>query len=165
MQAALALLVVLLWQLAFWLLLRTGHFFAGLGANVVFWCVAFPAWAAGARRWGRTSATPDAMLALTLVVLTAASFSFAQGDVSEAARDAWGWVGLSGVPVGLIATLFATLRARALRRARDITGAIADTNTNLGPKPVTVLMIAASILAVALAAFAVLIAVAIPGPR
>ena len=163
MQAALALLAVLLWQLAFWALLRAGHFLGALGANVVFWCAAFPAWAVAARRWWRTSATPDVTFALVLSVLTAVAFFYAQSDLSEAARNAWGWVGFSGVPVALIAALFATLRARALRRARDATGAIAD--ADLGPKPVTVLVIAALILVVALAGFAVLIAVTIPGPR
>jgi len=163
MQAALALLGVLLWQLAFWLLLRSGSFLGALGANVVFWCAAFPAWAAAARRWWRTSATPDLTLALILSALTAVAFIYAQSDVSEATRHAWGWLGFSGVPVALIAALFATLRARALRRARDATGAIAD--ADLGPKPVTVLVIAALILVVALAGVAVLIAVTIPGPR
>ena len=113
-------------------------------------------------RW-RTSATPDLTLALILSALTAVAFIYAQSDVSEATRHAWGWLGFSGVPVALIAALFATLRARALRRARDATGAIAD--ADLGPKPVTVLVIAALILVVALAGVAVLIAVTIPGPR
>ena len=36
--------MVLLSQLGFWALLRAGFFLAALGANVVFWCVAFPAW-------------------------------------------------------------------------------------------------------------------------
>ena len=163
MQAALALLGVLLWQLAFWLLLRSGSFLGALGANVVFWCAAFPAWAAAARRWWRTSTTPDVTFALMLSALTAVAFIYAETDLPEATRHAWGWLGFSGVPVALIAALFATLRARALRRARDVTGAIAD--ADLGPKPVTVLVIAALILVVALAGFAVLIAVTIPGPR
>jgi len=163
MQPALALLIVLLWQTAFWVLLRTGHFLGALGANVVFWCAAFPMWAAAGRRWWRTSATPDVTFALVLSVLTAVAFFYAQGDLSEAARHAWGWVGFSGVPVALIAALFATLRARALRRARDAVGAIAD--TEVGPKPVTVLVISALILVVVLGAAAVLIAVSVPGPR
>jgi hypothetical protein len=66
------------------------------------------------------------------------------------------------MPVALIASLFATLRARALRRAADFR---AVREGWLGPKPVTVLVIAAVILAVALAVFAWLIAVNIPGPR
>ena len=163
MQAALALLGVLLWQLAFWLLLRSGSFLGALGANVVFWCAAFPAWAAAARRWWRASTAPDMTFALMLSALTAVACIYAETDLPEATRHAWGWLGFSGVPVALIAALFATLRARALRRARDATGAIAD--ADLGPKPVTVLVIAALILVVALASFAVLIAVTIPGPR
>ena len=163
MQAALALLGVLLWQLAFWLLLRSGSFLGALGANVVFWCAAFPAWAAAARRWWRASTAPDMTFALMLSALTAVACIYAETDLPEATRHAWGWLGFSGVPVALIAALFATLRARALRRARDATGAIAD--ADLGPKPVTVLVIAALILVVALAGFAVLIAVSIPAPR
>jgi len=163
MQAALALLGVLLWQLAFWLLLRSGSFLGALGANVVFWCAAFPAWAAAARRWWRASTAPDMTFALMLSALTAVACIYAETDLPEATRHAWGWLGFSGVPVALIAALFATLRARALRRARDATGAIAD--ADLWPKPVTVLVIAALILVVALAGFAVLIAVTIPGPR
>ena len=58
---------------------------------------------------------------------------------------AWGWVGLFNVPVSLIATTLATLRAA--RRARGAEG----------PKPVTALIITAVILALALAVFAILI--------
>ena len=162
MQAALGLLIVLLSQLGFWAMLRAGSFLGALGANVVFWCVAFPAWTAAGRRWWRTSATPDVLLALLLIALTAVSFVLAQGELPERTRNAWGWVGMSGVPVGLVATLLATLRARALRRAA-VVGVVAD--GELGPRPVTVLLIAAVILALALAAFAWLIAANVHGPR
>jgi hypothetical protein len=161
-QAALGLLVVLLSQLGFWATLRAGSFLGALGANIVFWCLAFPAWTAAGRRWWRTSATPDVALALLLIALTAVSFTFAQGEQPERTRNAWGWVGMSGVPVGLCATLLATLRARAVRRAAVI-GAAGD--DELGPRPVTVMLIAAVILAVALAVFAWLIATNAHGPR
>ena len=58
MNAPVALLVVLLSQLGFWALLRAGFFLTALGANVVFWCVAFPAWTEAGRRWWKTSLTP-----------------------------------------------------------------------------------------------------------
>jgi len=162
-QAALGLLIVLLSQLGFWATLRAGSFLGALAANVIFWCLAFPAWTAAGRRWWRTSATPDALLALLLIGLTAVSFALAQSDLTEKARNAWGWVGMSGVAVGLVATLLATLRARALRGAAHATED--DAETALGPKPVTVLVIAAVILALALAVFAWLIAANVHGPR
>lgn len=162
MQAALALLVVLLSQLGFWATLRAGSFLGALGGNIVFWCLAFPAWTAAGRRWWRTSATPDVLLALLVIGLTAVAFALAQGDVAEKTRQASGWVGMSGVPVGLVATLLATLRARALRRGA---AGARHGDSEVGPKPLTVLLIAAVILALALAVFAWLIATNVRAPR
>jgi hypothetical protein len=162
-QAALGLLIVLLSQLGFWATLRAGSFLGALGANVAFWCLAFPAWTAAGRRWWRRSATPDTALALLLIALTAVAFTLAQTELTEKARNAWGWVGMSGVAVGLVATLLATLRMRALRAAAHAPGEVAD--TELGPKPVTVLLIAAVILALALAVFAWLIAANVHATR
>lgn len=163
MPAVVALLVVLAAQVGFWGLLATQVFLGALVANTLFWCLAFPAWAIAGRRWWPVSAAPDAALGVTLIVLTALAFTFGQHEASSAARDAWGWVGLFGLPVALIASLFATLRARALRRAADFRGV--TEGGRWGPKPVTVAVIAAVILAVALAVFAWLIATNIPGPR
>ena len=74
MNAPVALLVVLLSQLVFWALLRAGFFLTALGANVVFWCVAFPAWTEAGRRWWKTSVTPDVALVLMLIALTVCAF-------------------------------------------------------------------------------------------
>jgi len=59
------------------------------------------------------------------------------------------------VPVALIAATLATLRVRALRIAAEAAGSSADGAT--GPKPATAFMIAALVLALALAGFAVLV--------
>jgi hypothetical protein len=163
MPAVVALLVVLAAQAGFWVLLAGQVFLGALVANTLFWCVAFPAWAAAGRRWWRTSAAPDAALGLILIALTAAAFTFAQAEASSAAGSAWGWVGLFSLPAALIASLFATLRARALRGVTDSAGSVPD--RQLGPKPVTVLVIAAVILAVALGVFAWLIAANVNSPR
>jgi len=144
MNAPVALLVVLLSQLGFWALLRAGFFLTALGANVVFWCVAFPAWTEAGRRWWKTSVTPDVALVLTLIALTVCAFVAAANELTETGV-AWGWVGLFNVPISLIATTLATLRAA--RRARGAEG----------PKPVTALIITAVVLALALAVFAILI--------
>ncbi len=154
MQAALTLLVVLLSQLAFWALLRAGFFATALGANVVFWCAAFPAWTAAAGRWWRGSATVDTLLALLLIGMAAIGFAFAGADLPAATQNAWFWVGMFEVPVALIAATLATLRTRALRRA-----------PGSGPRPMTALIIAAVILSVALAVFAFLVLVNVGGPR
>jgi len=162
--AVVALVAVLAAQAAFWALLYTQVFLGALVANTVFWCVAFPGWAWAGRRWWRTSPAPDTTLALMLVAVTAAAFRFAQGGGERDAANAWGWVGFYGVPVALIASLFATLRVRAVRRATDITGAVAA-DAPLGPKPVTVAIISAVVIALALVVFALLIAVSIGGPH
>jgi len=164
MHAVLALLVVLASQLGFWALLDGGVFLGALGANVLFWCAAFPAWTLAGRRWWPTATAPDVSLALMLIALTIVSFWLAQQHLSEAAGNAWGWVGFFGVPLALIATVFATLRARAVRRAADFSGGIAA-GASLGPKPATVAIIATVILALALVVFALLVAVNIGGPR
>jgi cytochrome bd-type quinol oxidase subunit 2 len=144
MNAPVALLVVLLSQLAFWALLRAGFFLTALGANVVFWCAAFPAWTeAGRRRW-KTSVTPDVALVLMLIALTVCAFLAAANELTETGV-AWGWVGLFNVPVSLIAATLATLRAS--RRASG-----AD-----GLKPMTAVIITAVVLALALAGVAILI--------
>jgi len=179
MQAGVALALVLAAQVAFWSLFRADSPVAALVGNGIFWCLAFPFWTVAARRWWRTSATPDLALGLTLILVTAGCFYLAQG-LSDAAycpgittahqggcwmpppaRDAFLWVGLMNVPVALIAAALATMRTRALRGAADPRAA-ADDKTP-GPKPVTALVIAAVILGVALVAFAVLI-VANSGP-
>ena len=164
MPAVAALLVVLVSQLGFWALLDAGVFLGALGANVLFWCAAFPAWTVAGRRWWRTTATPDVALALTLIALTIAAFWLASQEESEASRDAFGWVGFFDVPLALVATILATLRARALRRATDISGAVAA-DASLGPKPGTVAAVATVVIALALVVFALLIAVNIRGPR
>jgi hypothetical protein len=144
MHAPVALVVVLLSELVFWALLRAGFFLTALGANVVFWCVAFPAWTEAGRRWWKTSVTPDMALVLTLVVLTVGAFLAAARELTDIGI-AWGWVGLFNVPVSLIATTLATMRASRRARAAE------------GPKPVTALIITAVVLALALAVFAILI--------
>lgn len=164
MPAVVALLLVLASQLGFWALLYAGAFLAALGANVLFWCAAFPAWAVAGRRWWPTTPTPDVALALLFIALTVGSFWLAQQGLSEAAGNAWGWVGFFGVPLALVATVFATLRVRAVRRATDFSGAVVG-NAGVGPKPATVAIVAAVVIAVALAVFAVLIAVNMGGPR
>ena len=123
MNASVALVVVLLSQLGFWALLRAGFFLTALGANVV---------------------TPDVALVLMLIALTVCAFLAAAKELTETGV-AWGWVGLFNVPVSLIATTLATLRAA--RRARGVDG----------PRPVTALIITAVVLALALAVFAILI--------
>jgi hypothetical protein len=179
MYAAVALALVLAAQVACWWLFRAGSFVAALVSNGLFWCVAFPFWTVAARRWWRTSVTPDLALALALILVTAGCFYLAQGLADAAyctglatmnqrgcwmpppARDAFLWVGLMNVPVALIAAALATLRTRALRGPAEARGVGADRTP--GPKPVTALVIAAVILGVALVAFAVLI-VANSGP-
>lgn len=144
MAAAVPLLVVLLSQLGFWALLRAGFFLTALGINVVFWCAAFPAWTeAGRRRW-RTSLAPDVALVVLLIALTVFAFVTAAQELTETGV-AWGWVGLFNVPVTLIATTLASIRA-----ARRATGAD-------GPRPMTALLLTAVVLALALAVFAILI--------
>jgi len=142
----LTLLLVALSQLAFWALLRTGFFVTALGANVVFWCAAFPAWTAAGRRWWRGSAAVDTLLAFMLIAMAAIGFAFAGADPPAATQNAWFWVGMFEVPVALIAATLATLRVRALRRGRGS-----------GPRPMTALILAATILALALAVFAFLV--------
>lgn len=164
MPAVAALLVVLVSQLGFFALLDAGVFLGALGANVLFWCAAFPAWTIAGRRWWRTTATPDVSLALTLIALTVVAFWLASQETSEADRDAFGWVGFFDVPLALVATILATLRARAVRRATDFSGAVAA-NASLGPKPATVAAVATVVIALALVVFALLIAVNIRGPR
>jgi len=153
-QAALTLLVVVLSQLAFWAVLRAGFFVTALGANVIFWCAAFPAWTAAGRRWWRRSATVDTLLALLLIGMAAIAFALAGADLPAATQNAWFWVGMFEVPVALIAATLATLRSRALRRA-----------SGSGPRPMTALILAAIILSVALAVFAFLVLVNVGGPR
>jgi hypothetical protein len=164
MAAFVALLVVVLSQVGFWALLRAGVFLGALCANVVFWCAAFPASTVAERRWWRMSAAPDVSLALLLIAMTVGSFWLVEQTASEASRNAWGWVGFFGVPLALIATVFATLRVRAVRRVADFTGAVAS-GANVGPRPGTVAIIAAVFLLIALLVFALLIAVNIGGPR
>jgi hypothetical protein len=154
MPAALALLVVLASQLGFWALLRAGFFLSALGANVLFWCFAFPGWVVAGQRWWRTSATPDVMLAFLTLALAAFSFRLASDDLSEATQNAWFWLAMFQIPVALIAATLATQRTRALRRGMGT-----------GPKPMTALIIAAAILSVALAVFAVLILGNVGGPH
>jgi hypothetical protein len=153
-QAALTLLVVVLSQLAFWALLRAGFFVTALGANVVFWCAAFPAWIAAGRRWWTSAAAVDTLLAFMLIATAAIGFAFAGADLPAATQNAWFWVGMFEVPVALIAATLATLRTRALRRAAAS-----------GPRPMTALIIAAVILSVALAVFAFLVLVNVGGSR
>ena len=148
------LLVVVLSQLAFWAVLREGFFVTALGANVIFWCAAFPAWTAAGRRWWRRSATVDTLLALLLIGMAAIAFALAAADLSAATQNAWFWVGMFEVPVALIAATLATLRSRALRRA-----------SGSGPRPMTALILAAIVLSVALAVFAFLVLVNVGGPR
>jgi hypothetical protein len=165
MPVAVALVVVLLSQVGFWLLLYTHFFLSALVANALFWCVAFPAWASAGRRWWRTSATPDVSLALLLTAMTVASFwLLSQRFADEASEDAWGWLGFFGVPLALAATVFATLRVRAVRRATGFDGTVAA-DAKLGPRPATVAVIAAVIIALALVVFALLLAVSIGGPH
>ena len=148
------LLVVVLSQLAFWAVLREGFFVTALGANVIFWCAAFPAWTAAGRRWWRRSATVDTLLALLLIGMAAIAFALAGTDLPAATQNAWFWVGMFEVPVALIAATLATLRSRALRRA-----------SGSGPRPMTALILAAIVLSVALAVFAFLVLVNVGGPR
>ena len=148
------LLVVVLSQLAFWAVLREGFFVTALGANVIFWCAAFPAWTAAGRRWWRRSATVDTLLALLLIGMAAIAFALAGADLPAATQNAWFWVGMFEVPVALIAATLATLRSRALRRA-----------SGSGPRPMTALILAAIVLSVALAVFAFLVLVNVGGPR
>jgi len=178
MVAVLALVIVLVAQVAFWALFRAGNLPGALGANLVFWCAAFPFWTVVARRWWRTSATPDLALSLTLILVTAGAFFLAQGLsdaayctgavpdqrgcwLSPAVRDAFLWVGLTNLPVAAVAAALATMRTRALRVLAEARADAGDKTP--GPKPVTALVIAAVILSVALVAFAVLI-VANAGP-
>lgn len=181
MQAVVGLALVLAAQVAFWSLFRAGSFVPALAGNGVFWCLGFPFWTAAARRWWRTSATPDLALGLTLILVTAGCFYLAQGLADAAycagittapqpgcwmpppARDAFLCVGLMNLPVALIAAALATMRTRALRGPADARGA-GDDDTP-GPKPVTALVIAAVILGVALVAFAVLIVANSAPPR
>jgi len=67
------------------------------------------------------------------------------------------------VPVALIAAALATLRARALLAVTGRGGAPVDGAT--GPKPATALLIAALVLALALAGFAVMIVANVGPPR
>jgi len=178
MVAVFALAIVLVCQVAFWSLFRAGNLTAALSANAGFWCLAFPFWTVAARRWWRSSATPDLALALMLILATAGSFYLAQGLsdaaycaevvpdqrgcwLSPAARDAFLWLGLTNLPVALVAAALATMRTRALRATAEARADAGDKTP--GPKPVTALVIAAVILSVALVAFAVLI-VANAGP-
>jgi hypothetical protein len=178
MVAVLALAIVLAAQVAVWALFCAGNLHGALGANAVFWCLAFPFWTVAARRWWRSSATPDLSLALMLILATAGSFYLAQGLsdaaycagadpdqpgcwLSPAARDAFVWLGLTNLPVALVAAALATMRTRSLRAAVQARADAGDKTP--GPKPVTALVIAAVILGVALVAFAVLI-VANAGP-
>lgn len=178
MVAVFALAIVLVAQVAFWALFRAGTFAAAMSTNAVFWCLAFPFWTVAARRWWRSSATPDLALALTLILTSAGSFYLAQGLsdaaycaevisgqpgcwLSPAARDAFVWVGLTNLPVALVAAALATMRTRALRAVVQARADAGDKTP--GPRPVTALVIAAVILSVALVAFAVLI-VANAGP-
>src|SRR4029077_11426929 len=135
MPAVVALLVVLASQLGFWALLDAGAFLGALGANVLFWCAAFPAWTVAGRRWWPTATAPDVALALLLIALTIVSFWLAQQHLSEAAGNAGGGVGFFGVPLALIGTVFAPLRVQAVRRAGDFSGAVAAADASLGPKP------------------------------
>jgi hypothetical protein len=178
MVVALALVIVLVAQVASWAFFRAGSVPAALTAIAIFWCLAAPVWTIAARRWWRTSATPDLALALTLILATAASFYLAQGlsdaaycsDItpdqpgcwlSPAARDAFLWMGFTNLPIALIAAALATMRTRAVRAAAEARADAGDKTP--GPKPVTALVIAAVILSVTLVAFAVLI-VANAGP-
>ena len=79
-----AVLVAAVGQLGFWALLRAGVFMEALAGGALFWSLAFPSWIAAGRRWWRTSATPDVALALTLILMTAASF-YASGGLSDGA--------------------------------------------------------------------------------
>jgi|KBSMisStaDraftv2_1062788.scaffolds.fasta_scaffold627162_2 hypothetical protein len=67
------------------------------------------------------------------------------------------------VPVALIAAALATSRTRALRAVTGADGVSAEGTT--GPKPATALLIAAVVLAVALAGFAVMIVANVGPPR
>jgi len=181
MPAVAALLVVLAAQAAVWALLHARFFLTAFVAYTLFWCLAFPAWTAAGRRWWRMSAGPDIALCLTMLLLIAASFYVSEGMadaaycnpvyleaprgcwLTTASREAFMWIGLLGVPVALIAAALATMRTRAIRVAID-TGISSEGNAS-GPKPATALVIAAIVLMLALAGFAVLIVANIGPPR
>jgi hypothetical protein len=181
MQVVVAVLVAAVGQLGFWALLRAGVFMEALAGGALFWSLAFPSWIAAGRRWWRTSATPDVALALTLILMTAASF-YASGGLSDGAycsgyaleyhRDCWispasqnafSWAGMFNVPVALIAAALATIRTRGLRIATEL--ADAGIEKTPGPKPVTAFAMAAVILAVALVVLVLLIVANAGGPR
>ena len=150
-------------------------------AYTLFWCLAFPAWTATGRRWWRMSAGPDIALCLMMLLLMAGSFYVSEGMADAAycnpvyveaphscwltiaSREAFLWIGMFGVPVALIAAALATLRTRAIRVAID-TGIASGGNAS-GPKPATALVIAAIVLMLALAGFAILIVADIGPPR
>ena len=119
MQAAVALVVVLVAQLGFWALLHARFFLAALVANGLFWCVAFPAWTEAARRWWRTSPTPDVALSLMLIAPTVCAYLAAAKRADRDRRR----LGL-GRPVQLsgVADCAALATLRAARRAAALTG-------------------------------------------
>ena len=173
MLAVVALMVVVAGQIGFWALLRAGVFMEALASGALFWSLAFPSWIAAGRRWWSTSATPDVALSLMLSLLTAASLFASNGLsdgaycsggspeyhrgcwISPASQDAFSWVGLFNAPVALIATALATMRTRALRAAKELSGEVMDTNA--GATPATALVIGAVILGVVLVVLVLLI--------
>jgi hypothetical protein len=175
-MAAAALALVLVAEVALWALVRGGARMTALVASGVFWCLAFPGWTIAGRRWWKASATPDVVLGLTLILMTAACFYAGQGLsdaaycgsgvypdrrsacwMSAASQEALVWIGLLNVPVALIAAALATMRTRALRFASEAAVESTSNGAGVGPKPVTALVIAAAILGVALVAFALLL--------
>jgi hypothetical protein len=173
MLAVAALVMVVAGQIGFWVLLRAGVFMEALAGGALFWSLAFPSWIAAGQRWWRTSATPDVALALTIILLTAASFFASEGLsdgaycsgvapeyhhgcwISPASQDAFSWFGIFNVPVASIAAALATARTRALRIATELTGEVSGTKSS--PTPVTALVIGAVILGVALVVLVLLI--------
>jgi len=127
------------------------------------------------------AATPDVALSLMLILVTAARFFASDGLsdgaycsgvspeyrrgcwISPSSQDAFSWVGMFNAPIALIATALATMRARALRAATELTGDFDATTP--GPKPMTAMVIAAVILAVALVALVLLIVANAGGTR
>jgi hypothetical protein len=181
MLAAAALLIVVAAQIGLWALLRAGVFIEALAGGALFWSLAFPSWIAARQRWWHGSATPDVALSLTIILLTAASF-FASGGLSDGAycsgfspryhqpcwispttQDAFSWFGIFNVPIALVATALATVHARALRVATELTAE--DTGTKSAPAPVTALVIGAVILGVTLVVLVLLIVANAGDPR
>lgn len=167
------MVAIVVGQLGLWALLRAGVFVGALAGSAVFWSVALTSWTAAARRWWRGSATPDVALSLVLILITAASFFASQGLsddaycggvapeyrrdcwMSPASQDAFFWTGIFDGPIALIAAALATMRARAVRAATELTDE--GTGTPPIPKPVTALVVAAVILAVTLVVLVLLI--------